>query len=70
MFDVQVVVRGVSSADEDQLEGFTERLRSVLGVEDPAVVFWPQDKELGACFQIKEEVLAELLQPLATSEAA
>lgn len=69
MLDVQIVVRRVSSTDEDQLAALQDRLEC-LGAEDAAVIFFPNDKELGMQFQIKEEVLGELLQPVATSAAA
>jgi len=69
LYEVTVTVRGVGSADEDQLEGLAERLRGFVG-DDAAVIFWPQDQELGACFQIKEEVLEQLLQPVESSLAA
>jgi hypothetical protein len=70
MYEVQIVVRGVGSATEDQLEGLSERVALLLGVEEPAVIYWPRDKELGACFQIEEEVLEQLLQPGESSLAA
>jgi predicted 3-demethylubiquinone-9 3-methyltransferase (glyoxalase superfamily) len=70
LHEVSVTVRGVSSPDEDQLEGLTERLRSLLGIDDAATVYWPKDQELGVTFQIKEEVLGELLQPCESSLAA
>jgi hypothetical protein len=69
LLEVSVTVRSVGSADEDQLEGLTERLRGLVG-DEAAVIFWPQDQELGACFQIKEEVLDQLLQPVESCNAA
>jgi hypothetical protein len=70
VYDVQVVIQGVGSASADQLEGFAERLRTLLGALDPAIVFWPRDNELGAQFQLEEEVLDQLLQPVESSLAA
>lgn len=70
MYEVSVAVRGVGSANEDQLEALTERLKMLLGANEASVIFWPQDKELGVCFQIKEEVLEQLLQPDESSLAA
>lgn len=70
MFDVQVAVRGVSSADENQLEALQLKLAAIFGIEDPAVIFWPKDNELGVQFQMKEEVLGQLLEPEAGRFAA
>lgn len=70
MLDVQIAVRGVSSADENQLEALQLKLAALFGAHDPAVIFWPQENELGAQFQIKEEVLGELLEPEADCLAA
>lgn len=70
MLDVQVAVRGVSSADENQLEALQLKLAALFGAEDPAVIFWPRESELGVQFQIKEEVLGELLKPEAGCIAA
>ena len=70
MYEVQVVVRGLDSANEDQLEGLSDRITHLLGAIDPAVIYWPKDKELGACFQIEEEVIEQLLQSGESSLAA
>lgn len=71
MLDVSVVVRGVEGTlYEHQLTNFAEHLSSLLGASDPAPVFWPMAKEIGVQFQITEERLGELLQPVESSEAA
>ena len=71
MYDVSVVVRGAASITEDQLAALQRHLEDHHGIEEGvAVIFWPGVDELGICFQIKEEVLGELLQPAAARKAA
>ena len=70
MYDVQIAVRGVGSANADQLEALQMKLTALFGAQDPAVAFWPQENELGAQFQIEEEVIGQLLEPEAGSLAA
>lgn len=70
MLDVQVAIRGVSSTDEDQLEALQQKLAALYGAQDVAIIFWPQETELGMQFQIEEEVLGQLLEPEAGRVAA
>lgn len=71
MLDVTVIVRGIEGTlDELALQNFADQLGSVLGAQDPAPVFWPTAQEIGVQFQITEEQLGELLQPVESSEAA
>lgn len=69
MYEVQVVIRRVGSADEDQLAALQDNVEG-LGGDGVAAIFFPQDEELGLCFQVKEEVLERLLQPAAARVAA
>ena len=62
VLEVQVVIRGVLSAETEELEALTENLR-ILGADDPAVVFWPRNDEIGMQFQLKECVFGQLLEP-------
>lgn len=70
MLDVAVVVRGVDALDEHQLQNLADHLASLLGAMDAAPVFWPLAEEIGVQFQITEEKLGELLQPVESSQAA
>lgn len=70
MYEVQVVIRGVEGATADELEALQINMESVFGAIDPAVVLYPRESELGMQFEIKEEVLGRLLQPVATRAAA
>ena len=71
MLDVTVVVRGVErTLNEHQLLNFADHLSILLGASDPAPVFWPLAEEIGVQFQITEEKLGELLQPVESSQAA
>ena len=69
MYDVTITVRSVGSADEDQLEALQANITQYGGI-DPAVIHWPRDGELGIQFQIEEEMLAGLLQPVVAVAAA
>lgn len=62
MLEIQVVVRGIDSAEVEELEALAENLRA-LGAGDPAVVFWPRNDEIGMQFQLTEEVFGQLLEP-------
>ena len=70
LYDVQVAIRGVHSADETQLAAIQERLEAQYGAKDIAVIYWPTDTELGMQFQIREEVLERLFEPVVASAAA
>lgn len=69
LYEVQVVIRRVGSADEDQLAALQDHIEDLGGI-GVAPIYFPRDEELGICFQVKEEVLERLLQPARTSLAA
>lgn len=66
---VCVILRGVDQAGEEYLEGLTDRLEE-LGAIGPAVVFYPEDKEISMTFDIEEEALGRVLQPERSRAAA
>lgn len=70
LVDVQLSVRGGRPLDETLLEQLQLKLAEHTGVHDPAVVYWPQDNELGIQFQVEEEILGQLLEPEAGRLAA
>lgn len=67
--NVEMVVRGVGSADEDLLNALQLRLEG-LGAEGVAIVFYPEDGEIGLCFDINEEDLLGLSKPEGDRAAA
>ena len=69
MLHVQVVVRGVSSADEDYLGRLVDGLEA-SGAEGIAVCFYPEDNEMGMAFDIEEDKLGGLAQPEGGRRAA
>lgn len=69
MYDVSLVIRQVGAVSDDHLLHLTERLTD-LGAVDPAVVYYPEDNEIGFMFQIKEDTLGRLLQPEGDRAAA
>lgn len=69
MLNLHVVIRGVSSADEDRLGTLQDRLEE-LGAEGVAVAFYPEDEEVGLVFDIEEEKLLGLLESKGDRAAA
>lgn len=69
MLSVQVVVRGITSGDEDYLAGIVDKLEQIGG-SGVAVAYYPEDNEIGVMFDIEEEVLGGLLESGADRAAA
>lgn len=69
VLNLHVVIRGVSSADEDRLGTLQDRLEE-LGAEGVAVAFYPEDEEVGLVFDIEEEKLLGLLESKGDRAAA
>ena len=60
-YQVSVVVRGITTADEDYLERVQQQMETI-GAIDPAIVYYPYDNELAIMCEMEEETLGRLLQ--------
>lgn len=69
MLNVQLSIRGVSSADENRLTEIVDALER-RGADGVAVVHYPEDEEIGIMFDIEEDALGRVLQPEGSRAAA